>query len=452
MTIRMMKPRAVTHGVTRALAGTTMYAIATLSARPVAAQTTPDSATSRFVVDGIPVILRHNAANNVVAANLYLLGGVRQVTKANAGIERFLLAVSERGTRHYPKAEMRRKMSLLGGQIVIAPSSDWTLFGARMTTEILDSTWAIFADRVMYPSIQPAEVELIRSQILSEVEQRRDDPDELVSLLADSVAFAGHSYSIPVSGTEASTRATTAASLRAFHQKQFVKSRMLLVVVGDITRAHVEELVHQTLGKLPMGSYKWTFPPPLPATPARAVIVNRELPTNYILGYFAGPLASAPDYQALRVATTVLTGRMFGEIRSRQNLTYDVHAPFLDRAATSGGLYVTTVAPDTTLRLMKYFVEELQTQTLTPEGLKRLELEFITDYFADNETNASQADFLARAELYQGNYKRASKFMDDLRAVTPDMVRMAALRYFKNIRFAYVGDPSKVDKALLESF
>src|SRR5437868_6080362 len=76
----------------------------------VAAQPRTDTLTSSFTVDGVNVILRRNAANNVVVANLYLLGGTRQVTDANAGIESLLLAVSERGTRRYPKAVIRRKM------------------------------------------------------------------------------------------------------------------------------------------------------------------------------------------------------------------------------------------------------------------------------------------------------------------------------------------------------
>ncbi|HMH25287.1 MAG TPA: hypothetical protein VK542_01740, partial [Gemmatimonadaceae bacterium] len=56
------------------------------------------TATTSFDVSGVHVILRQNDANNVVAANLYLLGGSRQITDANAGIEPILLDVSERGT------------------------------------------------------------------------------------------------------------------------------------------------------------------------------------------------------------------------------------------------------------------------------------------------------------------------------------------------------------------
>ena len=62
--------------------------------------------TTSFDVSGVHVILRKNDANNVVAANLYLLGGARQVTEATAGIEPILLDVSERGTQKYPKAAL----------------------------------------------------------------------------------------------------------------------------------------------------------------------------------------------------------------------------------------------------------------------------------------------------------------------------------------------------------
>src|SRR5665213_166117 len=403
-----------------------IVAMVCASGTSVVAQTAVDTLTSSFTVDGIPMILRRNTSNNVVVANVYLLGGVRQVTRANSGIEPFLLSVSERGTTHYPKAVLRSKTSALGSDFVVAPSTDWTMFGARTITTVLDSTWAIFADRLMYPAIQPAEVELVRSQLLSAEKQERDDPDSYVSNLADSIAFIGHPYSVSSTGNATSLASITPASLREYQRSQIVKSRILVVVVGDVTRAHLESLIHGTLGRLPAGSYKWSLPDPIPLTPSSTVLVQRELPTNYILGYIAGPQASSPDYTALRVAATVLTGQMFAEIRGRQNLTYDVHAPFLERAASASGLYVTTVSPDTTLKLMKSFITQLQNETVTADGLQRLALQFITQYFLDNETNASQADFLARSQLYQGDYRHAMTFVQDLRSVTPAAVQAAA--------------------------
>lgn len=304
----------------------------------------------------------------------------------------------------------------------------------------------------MNPTLDPEEVALIKTQFVSGIRQRRDDPDALADYLADSIAFTGHPYAIPVTGTEASISSIDARALRNYQMSQLVKSRMLLVVVGDVDRAHVEKLVQGTLARMPVGNYKWTAPPRLPEGKAAVVMEQRTLPTNYIVGYYSGPLANSDDYQALRIATSVLTGRMFSEIRTRQNLTYDVHAPFLDRAASAGGLYVSTAAPDTTLKLMYAAVKELQDGLLDAEGLGRLEQQFLTEYFLDNETNDAQASFLARAELYRGDYRLAEKFVDELKSVTPQDVQRVARRYMKGIRFAYVGDPGRLRQDLITRF
>ncbi len=410
------------------------------------------SLTTSFDVSGVQVILRQSTANNVVAANIYLLGGTRQITTANAGIEPLLLEVSDRGTVKYPRAVLRRKMSALGSEIVAEPSDDWTMFGIRATTEVLDSTWAIFADRLMQPRLDPADIALVRSQFVSGIRQRRDDPDALAGFLADSIAFFGHPYGIPVTGTESSLSAIDAPALKAYHDGQIVKSRMLLVIVGNVDRSHVEKLVRKTLALLPVGNYKWVSPPRIPEGPSALIVESRVLPTNYIVGYYSGPLANTNDYQALRIATSVLTGRLFAEIRTRQNLTYDVHAPFVDRAASAGGLYVSTVAPDTTLKLMRAAILELQQGLLERQGLATFEQHFLTEYFLDNETNGAQADFLARSQLYRGDYHEADKFVDELKSVTPEAVRRVAQRYMKGFRFAYVGDPSKLKKELISTF
>ena len=91
-----------------------------------------DTLTSRFDVAGIPVILRRVSANNVVAANLYLLGGTRQLTAGNQGIETLLLEASERGTAKYPRDVLRTKMARLGSAIGVGgrPARVYVLYGA----------------------------------------------------------------------------------------------------------------------------------------------------------------------------------------------------------------------------------------------------------------------------------------------------------------------------------
>ena len=411
-----------------------------------------DSLTTSYEVRGVRVVHRLTPANDVVAANVYLLGGVRQTTEDNAGIEPLLLEASDRGTRDYPGERVRIMLSRLGSSIVVDAETDWTMFGLRATRDGFDSTWSVLASRLMHPTFDSAQVTLVREQFLAGIRQRGDSPDALVSFIADSFAFSGHPYARPTSGTERSLERLKVADLKRYHAEQFVKSRMLVVIVGNVARSRVERLITRTLARLPAGSYRWTLPDTVPARATGFAVEPRALPTNYILGYYLGPPAGSKDYQALRIAAAVLSGQLFAEIRSRRNLTYAVDAPFVERAIASGGLYVTTVSPDTTLALMRQQVSALQQGTIDREALERLVQQFITEYFLNNETNAEQANFLARAQLFRGDFRVADLFVDELREVTPEDVQRVARQYIRNIRFAYVGDSLRLSARALKGF
>jgi zinc protease len=443
--------RAAALAVLGAVASLALVRVGAAQAH-AAVSATADTSTSVFDVGGVHVILRRNTANDVVAANLYLLGGNQQSTPQTAGTEPFLGGVSERRTKHDSRDALRAKMAALGSAIVVEPRDDWTVFGFRGTRDTFDSTWAILSDRLINPTLAPADVEFIRSQVLAGVRQRNDSPDDLVQGLADSLLFAGQPYALQATGDERSLSSITAADLQKYRATQMVTSRMLLVVVGNIERARLEKLIAPTLGTLPHGNYKWTPPPDPVVRPADVIFVQRPLPTNYLLGYYAGPRSTSPDYQALRIATSVLSGRMFTEIRVRRNLTYDVSAPFIERAIASGGLYVTTVYPDSVLGIMRREIGRMQNTLLDRENLNVIVQQFITEYFLNNETDAEQANQIARAELYGGDYRLAGQFVEQLRAVTPEQIRDASRKYMRDTHFAFVGDSMKVSRALITSF
>jgi zinc protease len=411
-----------------------------------------DSLTTRYEVDGIRVIHRRTN-NNLVVANLYLLGGVSIATARTAGLEAMYLEVTERGTAKYPAERLRRAMARTGSEVGVLPADDWTVYAMRTTTERLDSTWSIYTDRLLAPTLAPADFAFVRANRLAAVQQRADSPDALLEYLADSVAFAGHPYALSPVGTASSLAAITHEDLLAFRRERIVKSRMLLVVVGNVERALLESMIRGSLGTLPAGDYRWSVPPSAANRPGSSVFIeSRRLPTNYVLGWWSGPPAGHRDVPALRVASAILSGRLFNEVRSKRNLTYAVEARFRDRGLTTGGLYVTTTRPDTTLRIMRTELKNLQDLTLPTAYLAPLVQQFITEYFLDNETSGAQADFLARAELYQGDYRAGERFVDELRAVTGEDVRRVANEWMRNIRFAYVGNPSQVNRFLLMSF
>lgn len=429
-----------------------LAAVVAGSATLPAQQAAPDTGTVRFEESGVRVIHRRTD-NNLVVANLYLLGGVQLATPQTAGLEAMMLEVTERGSRRYPGDQLRRALARTGSEIGIAPSVDWTVYALRTTSDRLDSTWSIYTDRLLHPTLTPEDFQFVRDNRVSGISQRVESPDAWLEYLADSVAFAGHPYGLSPVGTETSLRSISHQQLVDFHRQQLVTSRMLLVVVGDVPRETLREMVRSSLGTLPRGDYRWEPPPTGETRPGTSVHLEpRRLPTNYILGWWEGPPADHRDVPALRIASAVLSGQLFAEVRSRRNLTYAVEARFRDRAITSGGLYVTTTRPDTTIAVMRAELRALQTYTIPTENLAPLIQQFLTEYFLDNETSGAQADFLARAELYRGDFRAAERFVDELRAVTGEDVRRVAREYMKGLRFAYIGNPQAVNRFRLMGF
>ena len=403
-----------------------------------------DTTTTSYVVSGVRVIQRSSQAHDVVAMRLYLLGGTRQLTERTAGIEPLLLRAAAYGTEQFPGDEARRALARTGAVTVIEPELDWTVCGFTVLAGDLDAAWRVFADRIMHPTLAEQDVAQARARLLTEAHRRYTEPDERLHALAMQALFADHPYALDPSGTETSLAGLTGADLKAYLRDQVVTSRMLLAVVGNVTRAHVESLVTATLGQLPPGDYRWVLPPTAPPRKAHWLIQQRPIPTTYMLGLFAGPSATSRQYWAFRVATALLSSRLHSAIRTERGLSYAAYAPYLEAAIPVGGAYVSTPKPDQVLPLMIQQVEELEGRELDFFVLSRFIDGFGFEYLAENATAPGQADFLARAELYLGSYRVGDEFVKRLHDVSPSDVRRVAAGYMTAIQFAYLGDTTRM--------
>lgn len=465
--VRLTTPRSTTRRLT--IAGLAAAALAACAggprperqlavAREDGRRVSFDSATADFAVDGVRVIQRPNYGTAAVAVNLYLLGGTGELTPATQGAEPLLLRAGEYGSAGFPGAEQRAAWGKTGAELALDATPDWTLYGFRALAADFDATWDVWADRLLRPALAPADVELARGRMLGRLRARRTSPDGLAFLLADSVAYAGHPYALRAEGTEASLAALDSAALRAYATRELVTSRLLIVVVGNAGRSAVEAAVRRTFARLPRGDYRWTLPNAAPAVPGAearrgaVAFVPRPLATNYVLGVFQGPSAGAPDAPAFRVATALLGSRLTQAVREKRGLSYAASAPFLERGATSAVLYVSTTAPKATLEVARAQLDSLRGESYPAFAVHYFTDQFVTDYLAENMTSAAQADFLARAELYQGDYRKGTRAMDVLRSLSGPDIRAAAARYLVRPRFLYLGDTTRVARSAFARF
>jgi zinc protease len=424
-----------------------MTCLALLAAVPLHAF----AATEEFTVNGLKVILKKNPANDIIAANLYIRGGVLNLTPATAGIEPLLFDVATKGTAKYPKETINAELARMSTQIFGNAGRDYSAMSLLCIKPNFDKSWDIFADVILNPTLDPKEVELSREQVLTNVRQRKDNPDANLRLIGDALYFKNHPYALDPQGTEESVSKITIEQMRQYLKDNLVTSKLLLVVVGNLDKAELQKKVAAAFGKLPAGNFKPQYPAMVKHTAADVSTQSQQLPTNYIIGYFAAPSLRDADYYAMSMAMSILQQRVFEEVRTKRNLSYAPTAYLQNMFANCGNLYVTAVQPDTTIKVMLAEVKRLQSEVISAKELRDKINVFLTGYYLQNETNASQAGFLARFDLAGLGWREGDKFVENMKKLTPEQVRMVAEKYIRDIQFAVIGDPVKIDEQLFTS-
>jgi zinc protease len=396
--------------------------------------------TQEIDAAGVRTLLRRNAANEVVAVRVYLRGGSMHLSPERAGIEPLFARTARRGTERFPKERLNAELARTGADIDASAGEDYTVFRLRCLQRHFDTAWAIFADILLRPLLDPRELDIVRQQVLAGIRQRDDSPDGRLSRIAREQVYAGHPYAADPNGTEASVASLTAPDLRAHLQRVLDRRNLLVVAVGDLTPGDIADRLGAAFGSCPDAAEQ-TAVPPLRFDRSSLRVEARDLPTNYIMGQFTVPALRSPDYPAAQLAMSILRDRFFEEVRTKRNLSYAPAAGIGNNAANLGFVYVTAVDPVTTLGVMLDEMRRLRDKPLDRKDLDDKVRVYVTRYYLQNESNQAQAGFLGTYELLGGGWARSHEFVQRLQALTAMDVQQAAAAVLRNVQYTVLGNP-----------
>ena len=406
------------------------------------------SLVSEFDVNGLKVLVKRREGSQTVAVQLYIRGGVENVTATNAGVEAFMLNVASEASLSYPRDRMRKELARMGTVIGESVNYDYSALAMAATRANFDKSFDIFADVAMNPAFTKEDVDLVKTRLIASLSGETDEPDPYLQRLQEKVAYAGHPYLNRPEGTAETISRLTAEDLRAYHKGIMQTSRLLLVIVGDLDPAQLKPRIAATFGKLPRGEYKTPVLPQLAFNASSVEVTSRELPTNYIQGLFTAPPIISPDIYPMYVASSLLRDRVFEEVRVKRNLSYAPDAFLRTQAANIGGIYVTAVDANQAVRVMLNEITRLQREPVSKDDIIAVIAQFLTTYYIGQETNAAQAASMAQYELIGGGWRNSLQFLEKLRAVAPADVQRVSQKYMRNIRFVVLGNPSQIDKSV----
>ena len=400
---------------------------------------------TEFDVNGLKVLIKRREGSQTVVAGLFIKGGARNITAANAGIEDLMLDAASEATVSFPRERMRTELSRMGTGISSGVNYDYSVLTLASTRPNFGRSWDIFTDVALRPSFTVQDVERVRNRKVLALRDDGDTPDSYIQILQARVAYAGHPYANDPNGSAETVARLTAEDLRRYHKEMMETSRLLLVIIGDLDPQLVRQRIAASFGKLPRGNYRPTPLPELSFPASTVAVTERDLPTNYVQGVFSAPGLAAADIYAMRIATTVLQNRLFLEVRVKRNLSYAPEAFLSSQGSNLGGVSVSSTDANQSVRVMLDEIARLQLQPISLDELKGTMQHYLTRYYLDQETNAAQAGELARGELLGGGWRTSTVFMEKISAVTPADVQRVAQKYMHNIRFVVLGNPKSID-------
>jgi zinc protease len=410
-------------------------------------QARPASPAESFTVNGLKVILVTNKANDIIAANMYFRGGSATIDMSQAGIEDLALRVATLATKNFPKDKLNAELEGMDTRIFSSAGRDYSSISLQCVQQNFGRSWKVFTDILLNPSFDSVDVELERQKALSGIRQSKDNPDQYLVSLAMEAFFVDHPYSADPSGTEKTIQSFTGKDLQSFMRGRVTASGMLLVVVGNTTRGVVEGMVKESFGNIPQGTYRISLPPAVSFQAPSLKVVRRELPTNYITGYYPAPQFGTDEGFAMTLAESILRFRLFEEVRTKRSLSYAPAAGLGSVFTNYGTVYVTAVKPETTVTVMLNEVKKLQTEPVSEKTLNDQRNIYLTGYYLNTETNGSQADLLARYELSGAGYMKGETYLESIRKVTPEEIQKVCQKYMHNLQFVLLGNPGELKLA-----
>ncbi|MFI5340673.1 MAG: M16 family metallopeptidase [Candidatus Methylomirabilales bacterium] len=385
--------------------------------------------------NGLKVLTKELHAAPVVTVWTWYRAGSRNERTGITGISHQVEHMMFKGTASLKPGDIDRLVQLAGGRHNAFTSFDYTAYHITLPSEQLETALRIEADRMMNCALDPQELTHEKGVVLSELEGRQNDPDELLEDAVRSVAFRIHPYRHPVIGWKGDVEAFTHEAVQEYYRTYYEPNNAVLVLVGDFQTDAVLALVRKHFGSLAAGPP----PPPVisqepPQKGERRVILKEPGSTAHLQFLYHVPQGRHPDLYPLAVLDATLTEGNSSRLY-RALVDTDLAASetsYLSRRLDAGWIMFYLTARDE--------VPHEKIERAFTEAIDRVQAEPVTDFELQKAINQVRAELtfaygsvsgLARAigsmELMSG-YQEVETYLDKIRQVTAaDVQRVAKL-------------------------
>jgi zinc protease len=385
---------------------------------------------------GIEAWLVHEPAVPMIAVDFAFGGGAAQDPAGKAGTANLVASLLDEGAGDLDSktfhARLERKAIELGFQ-----AERDTLRGTlRTLTENRDEAFDYLRLALTKPRIEGTDVEIIRSQILSNLRRATTSPTDIASLRWWQTAFADHPYGRPVNGSLESVPTVTADDLKDYTRRVLARANLKIAVVGDIDAEAVKAMLDRVFGALPAEPDLKPVANVAPQGLGRRIVVKLDVPQAVVTFGGAGIARKDPDFMAAYIVNHILGGgafssRLYQEVREKRGLAYSVYDSLVwlnHSALFLGGTATRADRAGETLDVIDKEIRRLAESGPTADELAKAKA-YLNGSFALNlDTSSKIAALLVQLQLDGLGIDYFTRRPEMINAVTLDDAKRVAKR------------------------
>lgn len=292
----------------------------------------PTAVVEEVVSDaGVTAWLVRSPNLPMISMEVNFRAGAMLEPKGKEGIAHLTAALMDEGAGEYDAREFREELDAIGARF--GGSTDTQDLSVNMTTlsEHKQRAFELVGLAMNQPRFDVDAVDRMKDSMLADIRQGDEEPSNVAWRLFRPALYGSHPYANSGEGSLASVSALTRDDAKAWHEKWFTKSNMVVAVVGDITPEELKPMLDLAFGKLPQGDGRAAIDHgPEVTTPA---IIRKEMDVpqgTVLLGHLGMPRTD-PDFSAMLLMNEilgggVLTSRLGADVREKHGLAYGVYS------------------------------------------------------------------------------------------------------------------------------
>ncbi len=349
-------------------------------------------------------LLQKKTRGETVSAHIVLRFGDETNLQGQRLAAQMLGQMLMRGTKTKTREQLRDEIDNLKANIVVSGTPTRAQAAITATKQTLAASLKLATEMLRESTLPESEFELVRQEILAELERSLSDP---AALAEEAVASHFNVYArddvrhVPtIKDSIAETKEIKLADVKKFYADFYGSNYGQLSIVGDFDEKAIEPLFPQALGNWKSANnFKKIISDFKTVTPKVLAIETPEKESaTFIARLNVNMQDDDPDYAALKMADWMLGGgagfsaRLVARIRVKEGLSYAVGSGLdvspIDRAGD--WIAQAQYAPQNREKVISAFKDEMR--KLTKEGFLAAELDASKSGYAQSQQLARASD------------------------------------------------------------